>query len=90
MPSEFDDLLRLIQRIRDEAHRFAISYHSTIRSTRQTESRLERIPGVGPKTRAKLIKRFGSYKQIQEATDDELREFVNPKIITEIRKLSDD
>lgn len=88
-PSEFDDLLKLIQRIRDEAHRFAISYHSTIRSTRQTESRLERIPGVGPKTRAKLIKRFGSYKRVLEATDDELRLVVNQKIAADIRRLSD-
>lgn len=85
---EFDDLLKLIQRIRDEAHRFAISYHSTIREKRQTENILEQIPGIGPKTRAKLIKNFGSTKRVLEATTEELAQIAGQKVAESISKAS--
>ena len=63
----FDDVTRLIQRVRDESHRFAISYHTTLKRTSQTKSILEDIPGIGPKTRAQLIRSFGSARGVRSA-----------------------
>ncbi len=61
-------ILKLLQRIRDEAHRFAITYHSLLRSKRQTASTLEEIHGIGPATRKKLIKEFGSLRGVKQAS----------------------
>lgn len=72
----YDDVTRLFQRIRDESHRFAISYHMVLRRAEQTKNILEEIPGIGPKTRAKLLKRFGSLAGVREATVSELSEVV--------------
>ncbi len=68
----YTDLLKLIQRIRDESHRFAISYHTTLKRQKQTASALEEIPGIGPATRRVLLRRFGSVKAISEADDQSL------------------
>lgn len=57
-------LIKLLQRIRDESHRFAVSYHTTLRRSRQTASLLDEVPGIGPATRKKLIKSFGSLRAI--------------------------
>ncbi len=65
--------LKLIQRIRDEAHRFAITYHRTLRNNKQTKSTLEDIPGVGPKKRDALLKAFGSSEEIAKASIDLLQ-----------------
>lgn len=65
-------VLKLLQRVRDEAHRFAVTYHSLLRSKRQTASVLDEVPGVGPATRKKLIKMFGSVRGVAEASPDEL------------------
>ncbi len=62
----------LLARIRDEAHRFAISYHRKLRSKVAVESALDRIEGVGPRWRRELLQRFGSVKGIREATLEEL------------------
>jgi excinuclease ABC subunit C len=59
--------LQLLQRIRDEAHRFAVSYHRKLRSRRLTHSMLDEIPGVGPKRRNALLQHFGSLAKIREA-----------------------
>jgi len=64
--------LYLVQRIRDEAHRFAISYHRKLRDSQTTKSLLDEIPGVGPRRRRALIDRFGSLEGIRQATVDEL------------------
>ena len=64
--------LFLLQRIRDEAHRFAIGYHRRLRRERSLASILEEIPGIGPKRRRSLLKRFGSIEAIREATVEEL------------------
>ena len=64
--------LKLLMRIRDESHRFAVSYHSSLKRHRQTASRLEDIPGIGPATRKKLIKEFGSVRGAIQAPDDQL------------------
>jgi excinuclease ABC subunit C len=65
-------VIQLLQRIRDEAHRFAVTYHSLLRGKRQTRSLLDEIPGIGPVTRKKLIKVFGSGRAVKEATHDQL------------------
>ena len=57
----------MLQTIRDEAHRFAITYHRSLRNKRGLLSRLTEIPGIGEKRRKELFKQFGSVKKIQEA-----------------------
>lgn len=64
--------LQLMQRMRDEAHRFTITYHRLLRSKQQQKSLLDEIPGIGPKTKKKLLARFGSLKGIRAASDEEL------------------
>jgi excinuclease ABC subunit C len=64
--------LYLLQRIRDEAHRFAVTFHQQVRAKRQVGSRLDRIDGIGPKRKRALMLRFGSLTGIRVATDDEL------------------
>lgn len=64
--------LHLIQRIRDEAHRFAVSHHRKLRSKQTVRSRLEEIPGIGPKRRAALLKRFKSIEALRQATLEEI------------------
>jgi excinuclease ABC subunit C len=64
--------LYLVQRIRDEAHRFALTYHRNLRGRRTVKSQLDELPGVGPKRKAALLKRFGSVKGIREASLEEL------------------
>jgi excinuclease ABC subunit C len=64
--------LFLIQRVRDEAHRFAVGYHRTLRRRRGLASTLEEIPGIGPARRRALLKQFGSLEAIRQASVDEL------------------
>ncbi len=64
--------LYLIQRIRDEAHRFAVSYHRRLRSKQTVTSVLEEIPGIGPRRRHALLKHFGSLDAIRKASLDDL------------------
>jgi excinuclease ABC subunit C len=61
------NLIKLLQRIRDESHRFAVSYHSTLKGKRQVKSVLDDIPGIGLATRKKLLRTFGSLRGVQEA-----------------------
>jgi excinuclease ABC subunit C len=65
-------VLQLLQRVRDEAHRFAVTYHSLLRGKRQTSSILDGVPGVGPATRKKLIKTFGSVAGVKAAALDDI------------------
>lgn len=62
----------LLQRIQDEVHRFAIAFHRQVHSKNSLSSRLERIKGVGPKIRTKLLRNFGSLKRLSEASIEEL------------------
>ena len=64
--------LHLIQRVRDEAHRYAITFHRSLRGNAAVHSRLEEIPGIGPGRRKALLARFGSVKAIAAAAEDEL------------------
>ena len=84
--SEFSDLTKLFQRIRDEAHRFAINYHSNLRTKKQTQNALEKIDGVGTKTRAKLLREFGSLKKIRETPVQELSKIVGEKLAQKIKQ----
>ena len=66
------ELFRLLTRMQDEVHRFAISFHRDKRSKRQTQSELDSIAGIGPKTKEILLKKLGSVKKIKEASLEEL------------------
>lgn len=70
--STFSDLTKLFQRIRDESHRFAISYHAVLKRQKQTASALEDIPGIGPATRKKIIRHFGSLRAAVSASESDL------------------
>lgn len=64
--------LKLLQRIRNEAHRFAVEYHRKLRKKRTIKSEVDRIPGIGPKRRKVLLKHFGSVEKIKQAGLEEL------------------
>ena len=64
--------LYLVQRLRDEAHRFAITYHRDLRSKRQTRSAFDDLPGVGPKRRRALLRVFGSTKRVRDAPVEQI------------------
>src|SRR4029077_7508815 len=64
--------LYLVQRLRDEAHRFAITYHRDLRSKRQTHSAFDDLPGVGPKRRRALLRVFGSAKRVRDAPVEQI------------------
>ncbi|MGB2897771.1 MAG: excinuclease ABC subunit UvrC [Candidatus Acidiferrum sp.] len=72
-------VLHLIQQIRDETHRFAVSFHRQRRGKRQTETALKDIPGVGSKTAQKLLKEFGSVANVQRAGVEKLSQLVTRK-----------
>jgi excinuclease ABC subunit C len=73
------NVVKLLQRIRDESHRFAVSYHSVLKVKQQTASVLDEIPTIGPATRKKLIKTFGSMRGVLQARDWELEKVVGEK-----------
>ena len=73
------NLVKLLQRIRDESHRFAVSYHSTLKMKRQTASMLDEIPNIGPVTRKKLLRTFGSVRGVMQASEAELSVAVGNK-----------
>jgi excinuclease ABC subunit C len=71
--------LRLLQRIRDEAHRFAVTYHRKSRTARDLRSELDTVPGIGPRRRKTLLTRFGSLTGVRRATREELAAAVGAK-----------
>lgn len=71
-PAKYNHVTKLFQRIRDESHRFAVSYHTVLKRAKQTASTLEEIPGIGPATRKKLIKTFGSMRGVSQATFEDI------------------
>jgi excinuclease ABC subunit C len=75
-----EEALYLLQRVRDEAHRFAVSYHRKLRGKRMVDSVLDEVPGVGPARKRALIRHFGSLKRIREATKDSLAGVVPDKV----------
>ena len=73
----------LLQRIQDEVHRFAITFHRQRRETNSLASALDGLPGVGPKRKNMLLKHFGSVKKIREASASELQEAGLPMTVAE-------
>jgi len=79
-------ILHLVQRVRDEAHRFAITYHRSLRRKRTITSSLTGIPGVGETTARKLLRKFGSLEGLKSASRDELQTVVGPKVATAVMR----
>jgi excinuclease ABC subunit C len=79
-------VLHLIQMIRDESHRFAVTYHRKRRQMRDRDSELDAIPGVGTRTRQRLLEHFGSVRAIAQAAPDALTAVVNATTATRIRE----
>jgi excinuclease ABC subunit C len=75
-----DPALLLVQRIRDEAHRFAVTFHRRARTIRDLRSELDEVPGVGPRRRRVLLTRFGSLAGVRRATREELAAVVGAKV----------
>ena len=76
---EDDPALLLIERIRDEAHRFAVTFHRKARSMRDLRSQLDEVPGIGPRRRRALLTKFGSLAGVRRATREELEMVVGAK-----------
>src|SRR4029453_10005105 len=78
--AEHDPALLLLQRIRDEAHRFAVTFHRKARSMRDLRSDLDGIPGIGPRRRRALLTKFGSLSGVRRATREELEQVVGANV----------
>jgi excinuclease ABC subunit C len=77
--AEHDPALLLLERIRDEAHRFAVTFHRKARTMRDLRSELDAVPGIGPRRRRALLTAFGSLAGVRRATREELGAVVGPK-----------
>jgi excinuclease ABC subunit C len=75
---KFSPVLHLVQTVRDEAHRFAVTFHRTRRNESRMRSELEHIPGIGEKTVMKLLRHFGSLERVREAPEEELAQVAGP------------
>ncbi len=78
------EALYLLQRVRDEAHRFAITYHRNLRSKSMVDSILDDVPGVGPARKRALVKKFGSLKQMRAAQAEDLAEVVPERVAEDL------
>jgi excinuclease ABC subunit C len=85
----FSPILHLVQTIRDEAHRFAVTFHRTRRNARTLTSELDGIPGIGEITVRKLLKEFGSSALVREATEEELARRVGRAAARKVRAYYD-
>jgi excinuclease ABC subunit C len=83
---KFSPILHLVQTIRDEAHRFAVTFHRTRRNAQRLTSELHEIPGVGPKTVEKLLRTLGSLERVRQASDSELTKLVGASTAARLRK----
>lgn len=79
------ETLKVIQHLRDEAHRFGITFHRNVRSKNTFRSELDNIPGIGVKSIEKLLTQFKSVKKIKEASDEELLKVINLKQLKSLR-----
>jgi excinuclease ABC subunit C len=73
---KFSPILHLVQTIRDEAHRFAVTFHRTRRNAQRLTSELHEVPGIGSKTVEKLLRTFGSLERVRQSSKDELSKVV--------------
>ena len=78
--------LKVLQQIRDEAHRFGITFHRSLRSKASIHSALRDIPGIGPKTEERLMLHFGSLARIMAAPEEEIAALVGPRLAAQIVK----
>jgi len=81
-----EDALYLLQQVRDEAHRFAVQYHRSLRGRRMVDSVLDAVDGVGPARKAALVRRFGSMKRMREATPEDLAEVVPTAVAERVHR----
>jgi len=79
-------VLHLVQMIRDEAHRFAVTFHRNRRDARTLTSELSEVPGVGPRTVEKLLKRFGSLTSVKSASEEDLIAAVGKSAAARLRE----
>ena len=82
----YSPVLHLIQNVRDEAHRFAVTFHRNRRSAARLTSELEQVEGVGSKTIAKLLREFGSLERVRQASPEELAKVVGPAAARRLRE----
>ena len=78
------EALKLLQRLRDEAHRFAIQYQKKTRKKHLTASALDSIPGVGKTIKMKLLKRFGSVENLKNVSEDDIASLTGPSLAATI------
>ena len=78
------EALYLLQQVRDEAHRFANTYHQNLRSKSMVDSILDEIPGIGPKRKKDLLKHFGSLRKLRSASEQELTDVVPGQVASEL------
>jgi excinuclease ABC subunit C len=83
---KFSPILHLIQTIRDEAHRFAVTFHRTRRNAQRLTSELHEIPGIGRKTVEKLLRTFGSLERVKQTSDEELAKSVGKAAAARLRQ----
>jgi excinuclease ABC subunit C len=82
---KFSPILHLVQTVRDEAHRFAVTFHRTRRNAQRLTSELHHVPGIGEKTVAKLLRTFGSLDRVKQATDEELAAVIGKAATVRLR-----
>lgn len=83
--SAYSEVVKLFQRIRDESHRFAVSYHTVLKRSGATKSQLDDIPGIGPVTKKQLLRKFGSLKSIKQASYEDIKAIIGSKKATILR-----
>ena len=81
---KFSPVLHLVQMVRDEAHRFAVTFHRTRRNASRLRSELDQIPGVGAKTVTKLLRHFGSMEMVRQAPEADLVKVAGPALARKI------
>ena len=82
---KFSPVLHLVQIVRDEAHRFAVTFHRTRRNASRLQSELASVPGIGAKTATKLLRHFGSLERVQQASEEELAGVAGPAVARKVR-----
>jgi excinuclease ABC subunit C len=82
---KFSPVLHLVQQVRDEAHRFAVTFHRTRRNASRLTTELARIPGIGEKTSMKLLREFGSLERVKEASEDALADHIGRAAARKLR-----
>ncbi|HUJ48884.1 MAG TPA: excinuclease ABC subunit UvrC [Bryobacteraceae bacterium] len=81
----YSPVLHVIQMVRDEAHRFAVTFHRTRRNAARLTSELEQVEGIGEKTIARLLREFGSLERVREASPEELAKVIGPAVARRLR-----